>query len=288
MGIQMNLVLCALVFLIRSSDIRGQNTDMPLSLGPALNLSEVPPTAPVHSTTAPLHNSTAPVHNSTAPVHNSTAPVHSSTAPASSYSSQPNSTLNTPLLQSPTSNSSSDNSSSDGSNSTVGITPVSTPVPTPQDHKALQNQTTTDVPITTGSVASSAPANGTTNEELASSSAPNIQQATNSPNISSPQPTTATTSSPKTTSTAPATAKNTASELNVGDEELPSVTRKSGAPLDPLLAGLVSVFIVSAAIVSLLLFLKFRRRNEGPEFRRLQDLPMDDMMEDTPLSMFSY
>ncbi|XP_007259561.3 uncharacterized protein LOC103033886 [Astyanax mexicanus] len=74
---------------------------------------------------------------------------------------------------------------------------------------------------------------------------------------------------------------DTPSELNVGDED-------SSATWDPLLAGLVSVFVVTAAIVSLLIFLKFRHRNERPEFRRLQDLPMDDMMEDTPLSMYSY
>ncbi|XP_035379875.1 flocculation protein FLO11 isoform X2 [Electrophorus electricus] len=72
-----------------------------------------------------------------------------------------------------------------------------------------------------------------------------------------------------------------ASELNVGDDE-------SSTSLDPLLAGLVSVFVVTTAIISLLIFLKFRHQNERPEFRRLQDLPMDDMMEDTPLSMYSY
>lgn len=58
--------------------------------------------------------------------------------------------------------------------------------------------------------------------------------------------------------------------------------------LDPLLAGLVSAFIITAVIITLLLFLKLRRRDNRPEFRRLQDLPMDDMMEDTPLSMYSY
>ncbi|GAA6103104.1 cell wall protein DAN4 isoform X1 [Tachysurus ichikawai] len=76
---------------------------------------------------------------------------------------------------------------------------------------------------------------------------------------------------------------DTPSELNVGDS-----TENASTSMDPLLAGLVSMFVVSAAIVSLLIFLKFRHRNERPEFRRLQDLPMDDMMEDTPLSMYSY
>lgn len=45
-------------------------------------------------------------------------------------------------------------------------------------------------------------------------------------------------------------------------------------PWTPLLAGLVSVFIVTAAIITLLLFIKLRRRDQRPEFRRLQDLPM--------------
>ncbi|XP_029905978.1 flocculation protein FLO11-like isoform X2 [Myripristis murdjan] len=75
------------------------------------------------------------------------------------------------------------------------------------------------------------------------------------------------------------------SKLNVGDDT--TVVHQSPA-LDPLLAGLVSAFIITAVIITLLLFLKLRRRNNRPEFRRLQDLPMDDMMEDTPLSMYSY
>ncbi|KAK3516505.1 hypothetical protein QTP70_019890 [Hemibagrus guttatus] len=105
---------------------------------------------------------------------------------------------------------------------------------------------------------------------------------------SAPTTITATTTTTQTTefSSTPVLAKarvDTPSELNVGD-----ITENSNTPMDPLLAGLVSVFVVTAAIVALLIFLKFRHRNERPEFRRLQDLPMDDMMEDTPLSMYSY
>ncbi|KAL4656029.1 mucin-1-like isoform X1 [Arapaima gigas] len=74
--------------------------------------------------------------------------------------------------------------------------------------------------------------------------------------------------------------------LNVGDD-VPLLLH-SRAPLDPLLAALLSVFIVIGAIISLFLFLKFRQHSEQPEFHRLQDLPMDDMMEDTPLSRYSY
>ncbi|XP_014910334.1 putative protein TPRXL [Poecilia latipinna] len=58
--------------------------------------------------------------------------------------------------------------------------------------------------------------------------------------------------------------------------------------LDPLLVGLVSAFVITAIVITLLLFLKFRRRQSGPRFHRLQDLPMDDMMEETPLSMYTY
>ncbi|XP_056277269.1 mucin-17-like isoform X2 [Pseudoliparis swirei] len=77
------------------------------------------------------------------------------------------------------------------------------------------------------------------------------------------------------------------SELNVGDEDLKGPSYHSSSPLDPLLAGLLSVFIVTTAIVFAILFLKFRQRTNHPEFHRLQDLPMDDLMEDTPLSRYT-
>ncbi|XP_051952083.1 mucin-5AC [Xyrauchen texanus] len=76
---------------------------------------------------------------------------------------------------------------------------------------------------------------------------------------------------------------DTPSALNVGDDD-----NNLKVSSDPLLAGLVSAFVVIAAIVSVLIFLKFRSRNDGPEFHRLQDVPMDDMLEDAPLSMYSY
>ncbi|XP_067330900.1 mucin-3A-like isoform X2 [Channa argus] len=77
-------------------------------------------------------------------------------------------------------------------------------------------------------------------------------------------------------------------ELNVGDEDLKGPRYRSSSPLDPLLAGLLSVFIVTTAIVFIVLFLKFRQQTNQPEFHRLQDLPMDDLMEDTPLSRYTY
>ncbi|KAF7659031.1 hypothetical protein LDENG_00004130 [Lucifuga dentata] len=77
------------------------------------------------------------------------------------------------------------------------------------------------------------------------------------------------------------------SELNVGDEDK-GPRHHPSSPLDPLLAGLLSVFIVTTAIVFVVLFLRFRQRTNNPEFHRLQDLPMDDLMEDMPLSRYTY
>ncbi|KAG7329682.1 hypothetical protein KOW79_005904 [Hemibagrus wyckioides] len=80
--------------------------------------------------------------------------------------------------------------------------------------------------------------------------------------------------------------QNGPSELDVGDEDSDKVP--SPSPLDPLLAGLISIFIISTALLSIILFLKFRQQSGHPEFHRLQDLPMDDLLEDTPLSRYSY
>ncbi|XP_056328373.1 mucin-2 [Danio aesculapii] len=78
------------------------------------------------------------------------------------------------------------------------------------------------------------------------------------------------------------------SELDVGDQESGKVQHRPASPLDPLLAALVTIFIICTAMVSAVLFLRFRQRSEHPEFHRLQDLPMDDLLEDTPLSRYTY
>lgn len=107
-----------------------------------------------------------------------------------------------------------------------------------------------------------------------------------------PQSESLTTANPQTSAPgrAPAgpTHQEVPSELNVGDEDFKRPHYRSSSPLDPLLAGLLSVFIVTTAVVFVILFLKFRQRTNHPEFHRLQDLPMDDLMEDTPLSRYSY
>ncbi|KAM9008573.1 uncharacterized protein PRD47_011071 isoform 1-T1 [Ara ararauna] len=82
-----------------------------------------------------------------------------------------------------------------------------------------------------------------------------------------------------------------ASVLDVGDDEnpeLPSSPLADTTKADPLVITVISVFIVMVGILGLVGFLRYRQHNSRMEFRRLQDLPMDDMMEDTPLSLYSY
>uniref|UniRef100_A0A7M4FLE8 Prostate androgen-regulated mucin-like protein 1 n=1 Tax=Crocodylus porosus TaxID=8502 RepID=A0A7M4FLE8_CROPO len=79
--------------------------------------------------------------------------------------------------------------------------------------------------------------------------------------------------------------------LDVGDEEdqeLPSSPVTGVAGADPLVIAIISVFVITVGVLGLVGFLKYRQHSSRMEFRRLQDLPMDDMMEDTPLSLYSY
>ncbi|CAJ1060057.1 proline-rich receptor-like protein kinase PERK8 isoform X1 [Xyrichtys novacula] len=73
-------------------------------------------------------------------------------------------------------------------------------------------------------------------------------------------------------------------QLHVGGD---MVIHESSS-MDPLLTGLVTAFTITAVFFSLLLFHRLRRRQRGSEFSRLQDVSMDDVMEDTPLSMYNY
>lgn len=99
-----------------------------------------------------------------------------------------------------------------------------------------------------------------------------------------------TTSAPTSLKVAPAEGKQEPSVLDVGDDgkDVPGVTNRVFSNTDPLVVAVISVFIVMIGILALVGFLRYRQRNSRTEFRRLQDLPMDDMMEDTPLSLYSY
>uniref|UniRef100_A0A8C6VE03 Uncharacterized protein n=1 Tax=Naja naja TaxID=35670 RepID=A0A8C6VE03_NAJNA len=77
--------------------------------------------------------------------------------------------------------------------------------------------------------------------------------------------------------------------FDVGNNQgLPSIPVVSPIGKDPLVIAVVVIFVVTVGILTLLGFLRYRQRNSRLRFRRLQDLPMDDMMEDTPLSLYSY
>ncbi|CAL9695651.1 unnamed protein product [Knipowitschia caucasica] len=161
--------------------------------------------------------------------------------------------------------------------------PETSPVPTTSPQKTTVETTNTLKPDMSNHAI-----NVTSSSAPATSSATAII-TTVTTNVSATTPSTTTTQQSiqaPATKTSPTSHKvNTPSPLNVGEDT--TVVHEVPA-LDPLLAGLVSAFIIAAVIITLLLFLKLRRRDSRPEFRRLQDLPMDDMMEDTPLSMYSY
>ncbi|XP_026521547.1 uncharacterized protein LOC113410961 [Notechis scutatus] len=77
--------------------------------------------------------------------------------------------------------------------------------------------------------------------------------------------------------------------FDVGNNQgLPSIPVVSPIGKDPLVIAVVVIFVVTVGILTLLGFLRYRQRSSRLRFRRLQDLPMDDMMEDTPLSLYSY
>ncbi|KAM9480514.1 uncharacterized protein ACWYII_007085 [Salvelinus alpinus] len=223
-----------------------------------------PSDAPSDNHTAPTHTPTTTVlvHKpSTTPTH---TPVHSTTP--SSHAPHPSKThspITTTASPAPT------RLETHPTNTSAAPQPSSTPSPNPDTSNPIQpKQPLSTFPTTT-----------TTTSPLA---LPTSEPQTQTSSIT-PLPASTPASSP------PSQAKTHAdipSQLNVVEGE--PVFHSGGPALDPLLAGLVSVFIVTAAIITLLLFIKLRRRDQRPEFRRLQDLPMDDMMEDTPLSMYSY
>ncbi|XP_032428538.1 uncharacterized protein YMR317W-like [Xiphophorus hellerii] len=191
-----------------------------------------------------------------------------------------------------------------GTNATNTTGTFSTPAP--HTTQSTSNHTT---PLH-DAITSSTPSNNSTQNETSSPtsvSAPNATTAA-AATAASTVSTSAfnATSSRDATTYQPSTAANQATSKlsSVNATTLPNITstqaesspqltiKGSNSPdsprLDPLLVGLVSAFIIAAIVITLLLFLKFRRRQSGPQFHRLQDLPMDDMMEETPLSMYSY
>lgn len=207
----------------------------------------------------------------------------------------------TPMLPPPDGHSTISHTSPSPTSTSTTLTAINSLTTVPSPNHTTSHQTTalpanspkqpsenaTSVPVppqtTTHTVAgtqvSSTVAATPSHENPTSQPTTNNSQSHGQPGASSETtPTSSTSTQAKTHSDMP-------SQLNVEGDT--TMVHDSPA-LDPLLAGLVSAFIITAVIITLLLFLKLRRRDNRPEFRRLQDLPMDDMMEDTPLSMYSY
>ncbi|XP_063153896.1 uncharacterized protein LOC134493356 isoform X2 [Candoia aspera] len=87
----------------------------------------------------------------------------------------------------------------------------------------------------------------------------------------------------------PANHEQNTSVFDVGNnQDLHSIPVASPIGKDPLVIAVIAIFVVTVGILTLLGFLRYRQRSSRLQFRRLQDLPMDDMMEDTPLSLYSY
>lgn len=278
MAFEMNLALCVLVVLTGSSQTRGQSSVVPPVRSLAALQSHIGASAPPDLTEDPGNEVSQWTHNpagrdetsaETTAITNTEGIEHPDTATNAAYETY---VLTT----------SSAAATSQHTNAPVLMTahPDSlSSAPTVQSPAEGRAILTTD-PLTTFS---SQPAH-TVQDTSSSAHASTIQSE--SLTTAATQPTTTghdLTSAPGRGPTGP-THREVPSELNVGDEDL----KRPRSPLDPLLAGLLSVFIVTTAVVFVVLFLKFRQRTNHPEFHRLQDLPMDDLMEDTPLSRYTY
>ncbi|XP_032660422.2 uncharacterized protein LOC116838946 [Chelonoidis abingdonii] len=141
--------------------------------------------------------------------------------------------------------------------------------------------------------------NATEESTTGPTTVPAVMTTQSTPAATTPSTTTATlrVSSPNRTATTAAGQPSAdpvhekASVLDVGDDDgqdLPSSAVAGRMGADPLVIGVISMFVVMVGILALVGFLRYRQRHSRMEFRRLQDLPMDDMMEDTPLSLYSY
>ncbi|KAM8875536.1 uncharacterized protein AB9W97_016279 isoform 2-T2 [Spinachia spinachia] len=165
--------------------------------------------------------------------------------------------------------------------------PTPPPITTYQDSVTASDQPTRKSPRPPPTSSSSSPSSTSSSAAPPSSEWPTLTPLqTTTPAHRHPE---ALSQAPRTLSTDPPSSfppqaksrPDSPAQINVRDD----TTMVHDPPtLDPLLAGLVSAFIITAVIITMLLFLKLRRREARLEFRRLQDLPMDDMMEDTPLS----
>ncbi|XP_036453506.1 mucin-12 isoform X2 [Colossoma macropomum] len=277
------VIMWIILLLTSTSELKGESTASSPALTPGLTLNEVISVA-LHVTPKSNVMETQPdsTHVSEFPPHNET-----SHAAATAFSPPTDPSTHTAVMA----------VSSPSPASTQTPAPGRSTETTQDTSPALTSLRSTT--ITPGSMmtltASTAASTSLSEEHQTShqstfSSSETIQTASSVPSSSPASTWTALTD--KTQPTGPVPVENPhqdgASELDVGDEDSDSVKVPHASPWDPLFAALVSIFIVSTALVSVMLFLRFRQQSEHPEFHRLQDLPMDDLLEDTPLSRYSY
>ncbi|KAL7387558.1 hypothetical protein ABVT39_025442 [Epinephelus coioides] len=281
MKFEMNLVFCVLVVLTGSSQTRGQSSTLPPVFTLAADESHTGISASPDLTEDPGNKFSQRTHNPASEDETSTetftiavteGTVHSETGTDAEYKTH---------------------TSSAEATSQHTTAPVALTSPSVESTTLPQLISTTGgrATLTTDALAtfSSQPAH-TERDTSSTAHASTIQPQSESLTTATMQPTATglpLTSAPGQGPAGP-THREVPPELNVGDEDLKGPRYRSSSPLDPLLAGLLSVFIVTTAIVFVVLFLKFRQRTNHPEFHRLQDLPMDDLMEDTPLSRYTY
>ncbi|CAN9503105.1 unnamed protein product [Ophioblennius macclurei] len=283
-----------LVVLTGSSQTGGQSTVLPPSSTPAILSSHTETPESPDTTEDPENEAPQWTHNLASenemlvesttgtPQSQETFPSHTQTNAVLTLSSA--APTNMPFTTSSPSDAASSPAAAEGLSSTpaepltTSLEYVSTPDGTDPPQTGVSLTTVSSQPTHAGMDGSStAPTPTSTAQTESESLSTDTWKTTGRPQTSAPGP-----------EPAGPTHREGPSELNVGDEELKRSHYHSRSRLDPLLAGLLSVFIVSTAIVFVVLFLKFRQRTNHPEFHRLQDLPMDDLMEDTPLSRYSY
>lgn len=296
MKFEINLVFVVLVVLTGSTLTNGQSSVLPpVLIPPALphhagtsaspDLTEDPGNKVPKGTQSPAGTDgtttgTAAFTKSEFTVTNAASESHLlSTSSAATTSPH----TDVPVVMTAHTGATSSSAAADGLSSTP--TPMSTTAP-------LHVFTTENRTLLTTDPNTTAITNTTAAATFSSEPAHTVQDVISTAHASTTQlqSESSTTGRPSTSAPDPAgpTHQEVPSELNVGDEGLKGSRYHSSSPLDPLLAGLLSVFIVTTAIVFVILFLKFRQRTNHPEFHRLQDLPMDDLMEDTPLSRYTY
>ncbi|XP_056459353.1 mucin-2-like [Gadus chalcogrammus] len=168
---------------------------------------------------------------------------------------------------------------------------LSTPTTISHQPNPAPNTTTTPAPTPSHPSGPAALTSSTSGSSIPATEAPkDVPSTTQHGELSSARPKiTAETSRAGTLASSTTTSSNSSTQTEAhANTPSPLSVEVTEKAVDPLVAGLVSAFIATAVVITLLLFLKLRRRDNRPQFHRLQDLPMDDMMEDTPLSMYSY